>query len=93
MWAIEQTRKEKVNTVEINGVVGGRRLSEDEMVRRKERWERGVVGEGSEIGKREADGYGVEAERGNVEGKGMSHVEIEEHGIGWTEECEGLDVE
>lgn len=56
----------------------------------EKRWERGCVGERSEIGEWKAKRYGVEAESRNVEWKRMSHVESEEHGIGGGEESEGL---
>lgn len=50
MLTIEQTREEKSNTVEKNGVVGRRRLSEKEAMRWEKRRDRGGVGERSEIG-------------------------------------------
>lgn len=79
-----------MNAVEKNGVVGGRRLSEKEVVRGEKRRERGGVGKRSELGEWEAERYRVETESGNVEWKRMSHVESEEHGIGGGEESEGL---
>ena len=95
LFAVEQTREENGNTVEKNGIVGGgrRRFGESEVVRGKKRRERGGVREGSEIGEREAEGDGVEAEGGNVEVGRVSHVEIEEHGVGGDEEGERLDGE
>ena len=63
------------------------------MVRGKKRRERGGVRERSEIGEREAEGDAVEVEGGNVEVGRVSHVEIEEHGVGGDEEGERLDEE
>lgn len=63
------------------------------MVRGEKRRERGGVREGSEIGEREAEWDGVEAEGGDVEVGRVSHVEVEEHGVGGDEEREGLDGE
>lgn len=56
-------------------------------------WEGGGVRERSEIGEREAEGDAVEAEGVNVEVGRVSHVEIEEHGVGGDEEGERLDGE
>lgn len=93
MLTVEQTGEENANTVEINRFVGGRRLAEQEVVRGKQRRERGGVREGSEIGEREADGYGVETEGGDVEGERTSHVEVVKRGVGGGEERERLDGE
>lgn len=92
MLVIGKTREEKLDAVEINGV-GGRRLGEKETVRREEGWDRGGVGERSELGECEAEGYGVEAESGDVLGERKRHVEVKKHGVGGAEEGKRLGGE